>query len=88
MESLISYIIEKADELNLRYEIHRFPSGAAMIDIWLKHAFCVIQLYQDEIGMSLIEDEKAIPFDTRPDRSFNRERVFKEELEKVLSTYQ
>ncbi|MGE9310285.1 hypothetical protein ACLOAU_01450 [Niabella sp. CJ426] len=88
MESLISYIIEKADGLNLRYEVNRFPSGAAMIDIWVKHTFCVIQLYQDEIGMSLFEKGDVIPFDSRPDRSFKNEKVFKDEFEKMLSIRQ
>jgi len=54
---LLLYIIEKLKERNLQYEVHRFPSGAAIIDIWMEHAFCVIQPYQDEIGMSLIKDE-------------------------------
>jgi len=86
--SLISYIIEKADRLNLRYEVNRFPSGAAMIDIWMEHSFCVIQLYRDEMGMNLLADRKDVLLDTRPDRSFKNEKAFKDEFEKVLSIRQ
>jgi hypothetical protein len=86
--SLISYIIEKADRINLRYEVNRFPSGAAMIDIWMEHSFCVIQLYKDEMGMSLLADREAVPLDTRPDRSFENEKTFKDEFEKMLSIRQ
>lgn len=85
LESLISYLIQKAGELNLRYEVHHFPSGAAIIDIWMEHAFCVIQLYKEEIGMSLLEDGEDVPLDTRPDRSFENEKTFKDEFERVLS---
>ena len=57
-----------------------------MIDIWMEHSFCVIQLYKDEMGVSLLKNGEDVPLDTRPDRSFENEKAFKDEFEKVLST--
>ncbi|WP_162817719.1 hypothetical protein U0035_04605 [Niabella yanshanensis] len=57
-----------------------------MIDIWMEHSFCVIQPYRDEIGMSLLVDREDVPLDTTPDRYFEKEKAFKDEFERVLST--
>ena len=83
MKELLPYIIHSIEKSKGRYEIHSFDSGAKMIDIWIGNKFYVIHIYGDEIGLSLI-DEKTLPFDTIPDRSFKIFSEFKTEFEKIF----
>ena len=81
MKELLPYIIDKISDL--RYEIHSFDSGAVMVDIWKGNSFYVIQIYQDEIGLSLVTAETT-PFDTTPDQSFKNTDEFKKVFESIL----
>lgn len=83
MVNLLPYLVDKIERAKLRYEIHRFDSGAIMVDIWLKDSLCVVQIEEDLIGVSLVS-EQTVSFDTIPDRSFTSEKDFKAEFETIF----
>jgi len=80
---LLSYIVDNIEWLNLKHEIHRFDSGAIMVDIWIKDNFHVIQIDSESIGLSLVT-KNTTPFDIIPDHSFSDEHEFKREFAKIL----
>ena len=55
-------------------EVHRFPSGAAMIDIRHNDQFIVIQVCSEYVGYSIIDENTGI--DSRPDNFFKSEAEF------------
>jgi hypothetical protein len=79
---ILSYIIAQIKKQQLRYEVHTFPSGAVMVDIWIGDKFYVIQLEKDLIGLSLVNDNPG--FDTIPDETFKNILHFKARFEKIL----
>jgi RNAse (barnase) inhibitor barstar len=84
---LLPYIVDNLERLALRHEIHRFDSGAVMVDIWINDNFHVIQIDDNSIGLSLITKDTT-PFDIIPDASFSNESEFKMEFEKILPKQQ
>jgi uncharacterized protein (UPF0128 family) len=86
MTHLLPYITDKLEGLHLRHEIHRFDSGAIIVDIWIQDKFHVIQIEDKTIGISLITKDDS-PFDTIPDISFSEEPEFKIAFEKILLAY-
>jgi RNAse (barnase) inhibitor barstar len=80
---LLPYIIEKVERLNLRHEVHRFDSGAIMVDIWIDRKFYVIQIDEESIGLSL-NTQDTLLFDIIPDHLFSEENQFKKEFAKIL----
>jgi hypothetical protein len=83
MTYLLPYVIDNLERLKLRHEIHRFDSGAIMVDIWINDNFHVIQMDDKSVGLSLITEDTT-PFDIIPDISFLNEAEFKREFEKIL----
>lgn len=83
MIHLLPYIVDNLERLNLRHKIHRFDSGAVMVDIWINDNFHVIQIDDKSIGLSLVTEDTT-PFDIIPDESFSNEVEFKREFEKIL----
>ncbi len=67
---------------SIRHEIHRFDSGAMMVDIWIGDDFYVIQLTDEYIGFSKIDNESG--FDTRPDEVFENEAVLIERMRSIV----
>ena len=54
--TLKSQILSVIEQLNLRHEVHDFPSGCSMIDIWINEDLVVIQDEPDRIGFSIIKE--------------------------------
>ena len=82
MKKVLTDIINQLDFAKVRYEIHNFDSGAIMIDIWINERFYVVQIFGDEIGMSLVTENTG--FDNIPDKSFKDPNEFYKEFEKVF----
>jgi len=80
---LLLYIIENVKEYNLKHEIHRFDSGAIMVDIWINDTFYVIQIDKETVGLNLVTKDTT-PFDIIPDVSFSDEIQFKKEFAKIF----
>jgi hypothetical protein len=73
------FIYGLANAKGLRIEWQDFPSGYAMVDIWVGEAFVVIQLGPGLLGLSLILPGDA-DFDVRPDEMFEDFEAFETAL--------
>lgn len=78
----LGYIVSELIRFNIRHEVHHFPSGCKMIDIWDNNKFYCIQLEPKRIGIS--EITKDTGFDTIPDKVFETFDEFKSEFKMVL----
>ncbi len=83
MKKLLPDIINRLDLVKVKYEVHHFDSGALMVDIFINEKFYVIQIYGDEIGISLNTEETGM-FDIIPDKSFKDSTLFYVEFEKIF----
>ena len=83
MVNLLPYIVDSLKSHNTRHEIHKFASGAVMVDIWINDRFYVIQIDDKLIGLSFIT-ENTSPFDMDPDITFSNTVEFKNEFEKIF----
>jgi hypothetical protein len=83
MKEILPEIINRLENEKVKYEVHSFPSGAIMVDIFTDDKFYVIQIDKDEIGLSLNTEETGL-FDIIPDKSFKRSDEFKIEFEKIF----
>lgn len=79
LEDISSRLVKK----KFRHEIHRFPSGAVMIDIWKDELLYVIQIYNNTIGLSLITPDNP-GFDTVPDTSYDDWEKFNKDFEAIF----
>lgn len=86
MEEVIQYVIPALERCCLKHEIHKFDSGAAMIDIWVNDKFYCIQLFKNYIGLSLVTEDSG--FSTIPDISYTSISEFKLDFEKILQLIQ
>ncbi len=68
----------------VKYEVHNFPSGASMIDIWHRGLFYVVQFESGFIGFSEVNEENP-GFDTIPDMKFYDVAEFKIKLESLVN---
>ena len=82
MKENLPLILRRLNQLNIRHEVHTFDSGAVMVDIWLNDLFYIIQIWKDQIGLSLVTKETS--FDIIPDNSYSDFEIFKEDLERLL----
>jgi hypothetical protein len=78
-----SYILDIANMYNLRSEVHEFPSGAIMIDVWKSKDLFVTQLYDNIIGFSVVNEEN-LDFSTVPNETFPDFDSFKENFDREL----
>lgn len=78
-KELFTYTVGLLQKLSIKYEVHTFPSGAIMLDIWHKDHFYVLQFEGKFIGFSEINKEN-IGFDTMPDEKFHNEQKYKIKL--------
>ena len=62
-----SVILSLIGQLNLRHEVHDFPSGCSIIDIWIHEDFVVIHDEPDRIGFSIVNEPE---FSTIADEYF------------------
>ncbi|WP_162903090.1 hypothetical protein [Taibaiella koreensis] len=79
----LPYIIDRVQQAGLRYELHTFPSGAAMVDIWIEDRFYVVQIDDRIIGLSLVTDDTTW-FDIIPDQSFTDPLLFQQAFEAIF----
>jgi len=84
LEETIKYIVTRLTESNIRYEIHRVPSGAAMVDIWINGSFYVVQLFDGKIGLSNLKDNPG--FDTIPDTTYDDFEKFQVAFSSLLKS--
>ncbi len=82
IDQVIEYTIPILEKLNIRHEIHRFDSGAIMIDIWVAEKFYCVQLFENFIGLSLVTEDSG--FNTIPDISYESMSLFKIDFEKLI----
>jgi hypothetical protein len=80
-EELIQ-ITRRLNHENVRYEVHTFDSGCAMVDIWKDDLFYVIQLERERIGLSLVDENADLS--TIPDKTYNNFENFMIDFEKIF----
>lgn len=83
MKNIVQYTIGLLEKMSIKHEVHHFPSGAIMIDIWHSDKFYVIQFDEDYIGFSEINSDN-LSFDAIPDEKFINEALFKHTLQGLL----
>lgn len=76
-------VLRQLERKLIVYKIHRFPSGVAMIDIWVDDLFYVIQFEENSIGISEVNNENA-SFDMIPDKRFDDESTFLMNFRSIL----
>jgi hypothetical protein len=59
-------LITELNERAIKHSVHEFKSGVKMVDMWYKELFYVIQIENDFVGASLVNDNN-IGFDTNSD---------------------
>ena len=84
MKKLLPDIIKRLDIAKVKYEVHNFDSGAVMVDVFINDKFYVIQIYCDEIGLSIITED-TMPFDIIPDKSYKSVNEFNIDFEKIFN---
>lgn len=83
MIKLLPEIISKLCNENVKYEVHHFDSGAVMLHIFIKEKVYVIQIYGNEIGLSLNNEDTGW-FDIIPDKSFKDAQEFQKAFEEIF----
>ena len=78
----VEYIVSELKRFDIRHEVHHFPSGYKMIDIWNNDKFYCVQLESTRVGLSEVTENTG--FDTIPDKVFETSDEFKTEFKKVL----
>lgn len=68
---------------NIRIEWQDFPSGYAMVNIWIKDAFVVLQLGPGLLGLSQLTGNESI-FDVSPDEHFHNSDDFLRRLSSLV----
>lgn len=81
-QEMYQFVIDHLTRLSIRHESHEFASGAAMLDIWYKDLFFVIQFEKDFIGLSEVESHAE--FDAIPDKKFLDDGDFEKEIRSVF----
>jgi hypothetical protein len=84
INSTLAYnsIIGLINQLGLKHDVHKFSSGAIMVDIWHNGGFYVVQIEEELIGFSIINDDTG--FDNNPDEKFYDIQKAIERLRSIL----
>ena len=82
MDKVLEYVSGRLRQEELKHEIHKFDSGAVMVDIWKDDLFYVVQIEDKKIGLSLVTENTG--FDTIPDKSYNDIEEFSVDFEKIF----
>ncbi|MDN5204606.1 hypothetical protein QQ008_24655 [Fulvivirgaceae bacterium BMA10] len=69
----------------LKFEIYKFDSGAAMIDIWANSDFYCIQMTEDKFGWSKVDEDSG--FSATPDSGYLNWSNFKNEFDEIIKKY-
>jgi hypothetical protein len=80
---VLDYVEKSLKENGIKYEVHSFPSGACMIDVWFGKNFYVLQLTFDYMGISLAN---APALCTIPEESYVDYNEFKTRFESVFQS--
>jgi hypothetical protein len=59
-------VVERLAQTGIRHEVHAFPSGALLLDVWCRDRFYVLHFEEGMLGISEITAENP-GFSTRPD---------------------
>ncbi len=78
-------LIHILNELNFKFEIHEFDSGAAMIDIRIDNDFYCIQMTDGKFGWSKVEEDSG--FSAIPDSGYLKWTEFKDEFDEIIKKY-
>ncbi len=81
VDKIISYL--NFNERIVKTEVHKFDSGAFMIDIWIRDDFYCLQIYNNTFGISKVGEE--IDFSTIPDKTYYTFEEFMFNLNKELN---
>jgi len=81
-EENTEYLIKRLKELKLNYDVQEFDSGAIIIDLSVKETFYCIQITQNRIGWSKVEDEPD--FSTIPDSGYLDWKEFLVEFDELI----
>ena len=54
------YIVLELRRFDIRHEVHNFPSGYKMIDIWKNDKFYCVQLEPTRIGISEVTKKRDL----------------------------
>jgi len=68
---------------HIKYDCHSFSSRVVIIDIWHKGLFYVVQIENEFIGISRV-DEESSGFNLNPDRKFLNSEDFFAELKSII----
>lgn len=82
MNNVLEYVSNRLKEKEFRHEIHKFDSGAVMIDIWKDDLFYVVQIDEERTGLSLVDEDSG--FDPAPDKSYTDFEKFRIDFEKIV----
>jgi hypothetical protein len=68
---------------NIRHEITEFDSGYKMIDIWCGKNLYVVQIEDERIGLSLVDDNTGF-FDVEPVEKYDNIEIVLERLKAIF----
>jgi len=82
IQALTGSIVEEVEKHGAKYQMHSFDSGAVMIDVWWKDQLYVVQMHEQQLGLSRVTDE--IDFSTVPDESFTHAGLLLENVKRIF----
>ena len=82
-QKIYRYLIDELKTRKIKHEGHEFASGAIMLDIWHNDSFYVLQIEQEFVGFSQINDDNP-GFTTVPDLKFFSLTELMKKLQSVL----
>ena len=81
VNEMYEYLLTELDSKSIRYNDQIFDSGCRIIDIWYGDLFYVVQIEEDSVGFSIVEEAD---FGTIPDMRFFDIEKFKIKLRSVF----
>jgi hypothetical protein len=82
MDKVLEYVSTRLAKEELRHEIHKFDSGAVMIDIWKNDLLYVVQIEDKRIGLSLVTANNG--FDIAPDKAYYDFESFSIDFDRIF----
>ncbi|PZR26421.1 MAG: hypothetical protein DI535_14215 [Citrobacter freundii] len=82
IDEVANSIVQEAAKHGARCEVHSFDSGAMMIDLYWKDQLYVVQLDDEQLGLSEVTEN--IDFSTVPDRSFRQAVLLVENVRRIF----
>lgn len=78
-------LIQILSENKLKFEIHEFDSGSAMIDVYISNDFYCVQMTDSKFGWSKVEEDSG--FSTVPDSGYLKWSEFKNAFDEIIKKY-